>query len=96
MRKAFKCGGFLKLDTFLPKRADVGMVEAKLDTGDCFMMIGRDEGRFRPWSLSLMSFMAMENSSRSIFPSLSMSARFLEEEKEEEEEEEERKTDVRR
>lgn len=47
-RKAFECGGFLKLDTFLPKRADVGMVEAKLDTGDFFMMIGRDEGRFRP------------------------------------------------
>lgn len=48
------------------------------------MMIGREEGRLRPWSLSLMSFMAMENSSLSILPSLSVSARCLHEEEEEE------------
>lgn len=43
------------------------------------MMIGREEGKLRPWSLSLMSFMAMENSSLSILPSLSVSARCLHE-----------------
>lgn len=32
----------------IPKRADEGMVEAELETGDCFMMIGRTEGKFRP------------------------------------------------
>lgn len=67
---------------FLPKRADEGMVEAELERGGCFIMIGREEGKFRPCSLSLMSFIAMENSSLSIFPSLSMSARFLQEEEE--------------
>lgn len=51
------------------------------------MMIGREEGKLRPWSLSLMSFMAIENSSLSIFPSLSVSARCLQEEEEEEERE---------
>lgn len=45
------------------------------ETGGCFMMIGRAEGRGVPWSLSLISFMAMENSSLSILPSLFMSAR---------------------
>lgn len=60
----------------IPKRTDEGIIEAELETGDCFMIIGREEGKFRPWSLSLMSFIAMENSSLSIFPSLSMSARF--------------------
>lgn len=46
------------------------------------MIIGREEGRFRPCSLSLISFMAMENSSLSILPSLSVSARCLHEEEE--------------
>lgn len=32
---------------FLPKCAE-GMVEAELEMGDCFMMTGRDEGKFRP------------------------------------------------
>lgn len=41
------------------------------------MMIGRAEGRFWPCSLILISFMAIENSRRSIFPSLFMSARAL-------------------
>lgn len=49
------------------------------------MMIGREEGKLRPWSLSLMSFMAIENSSLSILPSLSVSARCLQEEEEERE-----------
>lgn len=44
------------------------------------MMIGRDRGKLRPWSLSLMSFMAIENSSLSILPSPSVSARCLQEE----------------
>lgn len=48
------------------------------------MMIGREGGKLRPWSLSLMSFMAIENSSLSILPSLSVSARCLQEEEEEE------------
>lgn len=60
----------------IPKRAEEGMLAPELDAGVCFMIIGRDEGRFLPWSLSLISFIAMENSNRSIFPSLSMSARF--------------------
>lgn len=60
----------------IPKRADGAMIEAELDRGDCFIMTGREEGRFRPCSLSLMSFIAIENSSLSIFPSLSMSAKF--------------------
>lgn len=51
------------------------------------MMIGREEGKLRPWSLSLMSFMAIENSSLSILPSLSVSARCLQAEEEEEERE---------
>lgn len=54
------------------------------------MMIGRDEGKLRPWSLSLMSFMAIENSSLSILPSLSVSARCLREEVQEEKTESER------
>lgn len=58
------------------------------EPGDCFMTIGREEGKLRPWSLSLMSFMAIENSSLSILPSLSVSARCLQEEEEEEEERE--------
>lgn len=33
---------------FLPKRAAEGMVEAELEMGVCFMIIGRDEGKFRP------------------------------------------------
>lgn len=67
----------------LPNRAADRTVGAEV--GDCFMMIGREEGKLRPWSLSLMSFMAMENSSLSILPSLSVSARCLHEEEEEEE-----------
>lgn len=46
-------------------------------TGGCFMMIGSADGSDVPWSLSLMSFMAMENSNRSTFPSLFISARDL-------------------
>lgn len=46
-------------------------------TGGCFMMIGKVERRGVPCSLSLMSFMEMENSNLSIFPSLFMSARAL-------------------
>ena len=41
-------------------------------------MIGSADGSGVPWSFSLMSFMAMENSNRSIFPSLFISARALE------------------
>lgn len=44
-------------------------------TGGCFMMIGRAEGRLCPCSFILISFMAIENSSRSILPSLFISAR---------------------
>lgn len=50
----------------LPKRADAKGEK----TGGCFMMGGRDGGRRCPWSVSLTSFMAMENSCWSIFPSL--------------------------
>lgn len=32
----------------IPNRADEGMVEAELEMGDCFMMIGREEGKLRP------------------------------------------------
>lgn len=44
-------------------------------TGGCFMMIGSAKGSDVPWSFSFMSFIAMENSNLSIFPSLFMSAR---------------------
>lgn len=58
------------------------MVEVRLlrlgaDTGGCFMMIGSAEGSAVPWSFSFMSFIAMENSSLSILPSLFISARAL-------------------
>lgn len=46
-------------------------------TGGCFMMIGRAVGRFCPCSFILISFMAIENSRRSILPSLFISARVL-------------------
>lgn len=46
-------------------------------TGGCFMMIGSDEGSGVPVSFSFISFIATENSSRSIFPSLFISARLL-------------------
>lgn len=59
----------------IPKRADDVIMQAGLEMGGCFMMIGRVGGRLRPCSFNLMSFMAMENSCLSIFPSLSMSAR---------------------
>lgn len=52
-----------------------GMVGA--GTGGCFMMMGRAEGRFWPCNFILISFMAIENSKRSIFPSLFISARAL-------------------
>lgn len=41
------------------------------------MMMGSADGSGVPCSLSLISFMAMENSNLSIFPSLFMSARVL-------------------
>lgn len=41
------------------------------------MMMGSADGSDVPWSFILMSFMAMENSNRSIFPSLFISARAL-------------------
>lgn len=41
------------------------------------MMIGSADGSDVPCSLSFISFMAMENSNLSIFPSLFMSARVL-------------------
>lgn len=41
------------------------------------MMIGSAEGSGVPWSFSFMSFIAMENSNLSIFPSLFKSARDL-------------------
>lgn len=53
------------------------MLTAEPEPGNCFMTSGSEGGRLRPCSLSLMSFMAMENSSRSILPSMSKSARFL-------------------
>lgn len=46
-------------------------------TGGCFMMIGSDDGSGVPVSFSFISFIATENSSRSIFPSLFISARVL-------------------
>lgn len=60
-----------------PKREDDVMMEG---TGVCFMMAGREGGRAWPWSCSLISFMAMENSNRSIRPSLVRSAKDLGEE----------------
>lgn len=32
----------------IPKRADGAMIDAELETGDCFIMIGREDGKFRP------------------------------------------------
>lgn len=32
----------------IPKRAEEGMLAPEFDTGVCFMIIGRDEGRFLP------------------------------------------------
>ena len=63
----------------VPKRTDDVIMEVGLEMGGCFMMIGRAGGRLRPCNFNLMSFMAMENSSLSILPSLSMSARALRE-----------------
>lgn len=54
-------------------RGVAGMVGT--GTGGCFMMMGRAVGRFCPCSFILISFMAIENSSRSILPSLFISAR---------------------
>lgn len=56
---------------------DMGLFRVGAGTGGCFMMIGSADGSEVPWSFSLMSFMAMENSNRSIFPSLFISARAL-------------------
>lgn len=41
------------------------------------MIIGSASGSDVPWSFSFMSFIAMENSSLSIFPSLFRSAKVL-------------------
>lgn len=60
------CGGAL------PKPAWGGR-----DSGGCFILAGNAGGRGWPWSLSLMSFMAMENSWMSMRPSLFMSAKAL-------------------
>lgn len=56
---------------------EVGLVRVGAGTGGCFMIIGSADGRDVPCSLSLMSFIAMENSNLSIFPSLFMSASAL-------------------
>lgn len=53
----------------------MGLFMVGAGTGGCFMMIGSADGSDVPWSFSLMSFMAMENSNRSTFPSLFISAR---------------------
>lgn len=55
----------------------MGLLRLGACTGGCFMMIGSAEGSGVPWSFSLISFIAMENSNLSIFPSLFMSARAL-------------------
>lgn len=57
--------------------AEMGLLRVGAGTGGCFMMMGRADGSDVPWSFSFMSFIAMENSSRSIFPSLFISARAL-------------------
>lgn len=56
---------------------EMGLLRVGAGTGGCFMMIGSAEGSDVPWSFSLMSFIAMENSNLSIFPSLFISARAL-------------------
>lgn len=56
---------------------EVGLLRLGAGTGGCFMMIGSAEGSSVPWSFSFMSFIAIENSSLSIFPSLFISARVL-------------------
>lgn len=56
---------------------EMGLLRVGAGTGGCFMMIGSAEGSEVPWSFSLMSFIAMENSNLSIFPSLFISARAL-------------------
>lgn len=45
------------------------------------MMIGSAKGSDVPWSFSFISFIAMENSNLSIFPSLFISARALRDKK---------------
>lgn len=59
----------------IPKRAEEDAMGDGAGTGGCFMMRGRELGRLWPCSFIFISFMAMENSSWSIFPSLFMSAR---------------------
>lgn len=56
---------------------EVGLLRVGAGTGGCFMMIGSAKGSDLPWSFSFMSFIAMENSNLSIFPSLFISARVL-------------------
>lgn len=56
---------------------EVGLLRVGAGTGGCFMMIGSADGSDVPWSFSLMSFIAMENSNLSILPSLFISARVL-------------------
>lgn len=58
-------------------KVEVGLVRVGAGTGGCFMMIGSAEGSNVPWSFSFMSFIAIENSNLSIFPSLFISARVL-------------------
>lgn len=60
---------FCKISNYIfivPKRADI----SGENTGACFMTGGRTAGKCWPCNFSLMSFMAIENSCWSIFPSL--------------------------
>jgi len=61
----------------IPKRDD----DVITGVGVCFMMAGRLDGRGWPCSSSLISFIAMENSNLSIFPSFPISASALKERK---------------
>ena len=63
------------IGTFLLDSPNAGALE--IATGCCFMTGGSAEGSWYPWSFSLMSFIAMENSTWSILPSLFISARAL-------------------
>ena len=54
-----------------------GLLRLRTGNGGCFMMIGSAEGSCVPWSFSFTSFIAMENSNLSIFPSLFISAKDL-------------------
>lgn len=56
---------------------EVDLLRVGTGTGGCFMMIGSAGGSDVPWSFSFTSFIAIENSNLSIFPSLFISARAL-------------------